>query len=69
MGETIADVALITASIDPCYCCTERVSVVDKFGNENTLREDDLVKMSVMKTEQIIKKLGKTPTLLKKGVS
>lgn len=68
VGETIADVALITASIDPCYCCTERVSVVDKFGNENTLREDDLVKMSVMKTEQIIKKLGKTPTLLKKGV-
>ncbi|GAI87140.1 unnamed protein product, partial [marine sediment metagenome] len=67
-GETIADVALITASIDPCYCCTERVSVVDKRGCENTLRENDLVRMSVEKTKQIIKSLGKIPTLFEKGI-
>lgn len=67
-GETIADVALITASIDPCYCCTERVSVVDKRGCENTLRENDLVRMSVEKTKQIIKSLGKIPTLYEKGI-
>jgi len=67
-GETIADVALITASIDPCYCCTERVGVVDKNGNEKTLLEDDLVKMSTEKTERIIKKLGKTPILYKKEI-
>jgi len=67
-GETIADVALITASIDPCYCCTERVSIVDKRGCENTLRENDLVRMSVEKTKQIIKSLGKIPTLFEKGI-
>lgn len=66
-GETIADVALITASIDPCYCCTERVSVVDRQGRESTLKEDDLVRISIEKTKQIIKMLGKIPTLYEKG--
>jgi Ni,Fe-hydrogenase III large subunit/Ni,Fe-hydrogenase III component G len=28
-GNTISDAALIVGSIDPCYSCTERVSVVD----------------------------------------
>lgn len=28
-GNTISDAALIVASIDPCYSCTERVTVVD----------------------------------------
>lgn len=67
-GETIADVALITASIDPCYCCTERVGVVDKNGNEKTLREDDLIQLSCEKTEKIIKKMGKVPKLYRKGL-
>lgn len=68
VGETIADVALITASIDPCYCCTERVGVVDECGNEKILREDDLIRLSVEKTEQIIKDLGKIPTLYSKEI-
>ena len=59
IGEEIADVALITASIDPCYCCTERVGVVDKSGNRSTLKEADLIKLSQEKTELIRKKLGK----------
>lgn len=67
-GETIADVALITASIDPCYCCTERVGVVDSKGNESVLKEDDLIKASKEKTDRIIKKLGKKPTLYEKGL-
>ena len=29
IGESIADAALITAAVDPCYCCTERMAVVD----------------------------------------
>ncbi len=66
--ETIADVALITASIDPCYCCTERVGVVDKYGRESILLEDELLNLSVDKTKNIIKKLGKTPTLYEKGL-
>lgn len=28
-GNTLSDAALIVASIDPCYSCTERVTVVD----------------------------------------
>ncbi len=28
-GNTISDAALIVGSIDPCYSCTERVSIVD----------------------------------------
>jgi formate hydrogenlyase subunit 5 len=28
-GNTISDAPLIVASIDPCYSCTDRVTVVD----------------------------------------
>ena len=28
-GNTISDAALIVASIDPCYSCTERVTIID----------------------------------------
>jgi hypothetical protein len=28
-NNTISDAPLIVASIDPCYSCTERVTVVD----------------------------------------
>ena len=59
-GAHIADVALITASIDPCYCCTERVGVVDKLGTKHILTQDDLTKLSVKKTNEIRRKLGKT---------
>jgi len=59
-GAHIADVALITASIDPCYCCTERVGVLDKIGSKHILTQDDLTKMSVQRTDEIKKKLGKT---------
>ncbi len=58
-GAHIADVALITAAIDPCYCCTERVGVVDKIGSKHILTQDDLTKISVEKTDEIRRKLGK----------
>jgi formate hydrogenlyase subunit 5 len=28
-GNTFSDAPLIVASIDPCYSCTERVTVID----------------------------------------
>jgi Ni,Fe-hydrogenase III large subunit len=28
-GNTISDAPLIVASIDPCYSCTDRVTIVD----------------------------------------
>jgi len=30
VGHTISDVALITAAVDPCYCCTERMAVLER---------------------------------------
>jgi len=36
-GNTISDAALIVASIDPCYSCTERVTVVDVRKKKVTL--------------------------------
>ena len=36
-GNTISDAALIVASIDPCYSCTERVTVVDVRKKKATI--------------------------------
>jgi len=59
IGETVADAALILAAVDPCYCCTERVVVVNKeTGLENVLNEHDLMKLSHQKTEKIRKEMG-----------
>ncbi|WP_069638271.1 NADH-quinone oxidoreductase subunit C [Campylobacter pinnipediorum] len=42
-GNTIADAALIVCSLDPCYSCTERVTVVDvKTKKSKILTEKDL---------------------------
>ena len=38
LGETIADVPIILASIDPCFSCTDRVTIVDiKRNTEKTV--------------------------------
>lgn len=42
-GNTIADAALIVCSLDPCYSCTERVTVVDiKSKKSKILTHQDL---------------------------
>lgn len=33
LGETIADVPIILASIDPCFSCTDRITIVDTKRN------------------------------------
>jgi len=46
-GNTIADAALIVCSLDPCYSCTERVTVVDiKSQKSKVLTHQDLKKYS-----------------------
>jgi len=52
VGQTIADTTIILAAIDPCYCCTERISVRDTKGKKLYTGED-LIKLSQAKTEQI----------------
>ncbi|TLP35553.1 NADH-quinone oxidoreductase subunit C [Arcobacter arenosus] len=36
-GNTIADAALIVCSLDPCYSCTERVTVIDVNKNKSKI--------------------------------
>lgn len=43
LGETIADAPIIIASIDPCFSCTDRVTLVDSKKNiEKTVTLSDL---------------------------
>ena len=44
-GNNISDAALIVCSLDPCYSCTERVTLVDiNSGKSKILTEKDLKK-------------------------
>ncbi|GAJ07963.1 unnamed protein product, partial [marine sediment metagenome] len=59
IGETVADAALILAAVDPCYCCTERVVIVDDYKKEEkVISGNDLIKLSHKRTEQVRKELG-----------
>ncbi len=58
VGETVADAGLITAAVDPCYSCTERVGIVDRGdGGRWVASEGDLIRMSQERTEKIRKEL------------
>jgi len=57
IGETISDATIILASIDPCYCCTERMSVMNCRGKK-IYSGEDLVRLSQDKTKLIQKKMG-----------
>jgi membrane-bound hydrogenase subunit alpha len=52
MGEQIADIPIIVASIDPCLSCTDRVAVV-RNGDRSILSKDDLHRLSVAKTRRM----------------
>jgi Ni,Fe-hydrogenase III large subunit len=58
VGQTISDTTITLAAVDPCYCCTERVTVIDKATDKQLLNGWDLIKLSQEKTEAIKKELG-----------
>ena len=58
-GESVADAALILASIDPCYCCTERIVTINKSTGKRELNGQDLLRLCRKKTEKIRKKMEK----------
>lgn len=58
IGETISDVAIILAGVDPCYCCTERVSVYDMEKKKKIYDFSDLIKLSQEKTKRVCEELG-----------
>ena len=57
--ETISDATIILAAVDPCYCCTERIQVVDEIRRKKALTGEDLIKLSQEKTEKIRKNFKK----------
>jgi len=58
VGETVSDATIILAAVDPCYCCTERVAVVDRKTDKKIMNGWDLIRLSQEKTERIRKKRG-----------
>ena len=47
VGDTIADAIITLGSIDPCFCCTERVTVVDeKKGTTRLMTGSELTQLS-----------------------
>ena len=58
IGETISDVAIILAGVDPCYCCTERFTVYDIESKRKVYNFSQLVELSRKKTEKIAKQMG-----------
>ena len=57
IGETISDVTITLAAVDPCYSCTERVAVVDSHNNI-VHNYEALLQMSREKTARIKKEIG-----------
>lgn len=53
MGDEIADIPIIAASIDPCMCCMDRVHLVDPRGDETIKLKEELVKLSREKTRRM----------------
>ncbi len=58
VGGTISDATITLAAVDPCYCCTERVAVVDRKTGKKGLTGQDLIKLSQEKTLRIKRDIG-----------
>ncbi|MFC1560134.1 nickel-dependent hydrogenase large subunit [Candidatus Margulisiibacteriota bacterium] len=58
IGQKLADAAIITAAVDPCYCCTERMIAIDP-DNRVIAQGKDLVRMSQEKTEDLKRRFRK----------
>jgi len=57
IGEYISDATIILAAIDPCYCCTERMTVCNT-KKKKIYSGKDLVRLSREKTEILRNKMG-----------
>ena len=54
LGEQIADIPIVIASIDPCIACMDRVTILNKAnGQKSILSKKDLHELSVQKTRRI----------------
>jgi NADH-quinone oxidoreductase subunit D len=57
VGGTISDATITLAAVDPCYCCTERVIVLNKHDNQKIMNGWDLIKLSQEKTNKLKEEL------------
>jgi NADH-quinone oxidoreductase subunit D len=56
IGQTVSDVCLALAAVDPCYSCTERVAaVIDSRTKKRVLNFNDLVRLSQEKTRRLMR--------------
>ena len=53
MGNEIADIPIIAASIDPCMCCMDRAHLVDTSGDRSIKLKEELVRLSREKTRRL----------------
>lgn len=54
IGQQIADIPIVIASIDPCIACMDRVTILNQDnGQKSVLTKEDLHKLSVQKTRRI----------------
>ncbi|MBS3781757.1 MAG: nickel-dependent hydrogenase large subunit [Candidatus Thermoplasmatota archaeon] len=55
LGEQIADIPIIAASIDPCIGCMDRAEIVDvNTGEKEEYTDEELHELSVQKTERML---------------
>ncbi len=57
IGENISDATIILAAIDPCYCCTERMTVCN-IKRKKIYSGEDLIRLSREKTKMLRNKMG-----------
>ena len=55
-GHHISDALIILAAVDPCYCCTERLTIVDRSSGKRRFNADDLLRLSQEKTAKLQKR-------------
>jgi NADH-quinone oxidoreductase subunit D len=58
VGETVSDATIILAAVDPCYCCTERTSAIDRNSGKKVFTPEDLIRLSQKKTRKVARDLG-----------
>ncbi len=56
-GHHISDALIILAAVDPCYCCSERLTVVDRSTGKRRFSGDDLLRLSQERTAQLKKQI------------
>ena len=54
IGQQIADIPIVIASIDPCIACMDRVTILNKAnGQKSILSKKDLHELSIQRTRRI----------------